>query len=153
MQHDMERRTISSSQTFLMKVIFPILWIAGFGIGTLGLWSNPSARSEMQLQFLAAWVIGSACILWICAPLKRVRIDATTMYVSNYVQECAIPLNAIERVSEVRWVNIHPVTVYFRSKTPFGDHIRFMPKVRMFALWSSHPIVAELKQLASQHAA
>jgi hypothetical protein len=72
------------------------------------------------------------------------------MYISNYLNECAVPLSDIDRVSEQRWINTHPITVYFRSQTPFGDHIKFMPKIRIFGFFSSHPIVAELRQLSGQ---
>src|SRR5205814_655473 len=98
-------RTLSSAQTFLMKVIFPVVWIAGFGLGTLALWfdalcgpAGERAPPEMKWQFLGAWVAGSSFILWGCAGLKKVRIDHKFLYVSNYRREIVVPLSSIESV-------------------------------------------------------
>jgi len=56
-------------------------------------------------------------------------------------------VSQIERVSEVRWINIHPVTIHLRQPSEFGDKITFMPTVRFFG-WSSHPVVEELLHTA-----
>src|SRR5215813_7511581 len=74
-------RTLSARQTFLMKVIFPTLWIAGFGIGTLLLFlrsadanGNPPPE-HVKWQFLVLWLAGTGFIWWGCVRLKRVRVD------------------------------------------------------------------------------
>ena len=151
----MDLKTVSSAQTFVMKVVFPIFWISVFGLGTLLLWlgtmHGPNGEpppDAMRWVFLGAWVLGSAFILWICAGLKRVRVDATRIYVSNYLREEPIALNLIKAVTEIRWINIHPVTVHFRTVTAFGERITFMPKIRVFGLFTAHPVVAELRRLA-----
>jgi hypothetical protein len=148
-------RTLSSRQTFLMKMLFPAIWIAEFGIGTLGLWlgtmhgkGGALPPDAIKWQFLTAWIAGTAFILWVCAGLKRVRVDEKSLYLSNYFREITVPLNMIAEVTENRWINIHPVTVHFLTTTEFGQKITFMPTMRFFGLWSSHPVVAELKQLA-----
>ena len=152
----MTPRTLSSAQTFLSKFVFPAVWITGFGIATLSMWINPiaghsanAASGDMRTQFLGFWIAGSAFILWLSAGLKRVRIDREFLYVSNYRREIAIPLSQIREVTENRWINTHPVTIHFRTITEFGVKITFMPTMRWFALWSSHPVVQELRSAAS----
>lgn len=147
-------KTLSSAQTFLMKFLFPPLWISGFGFGTLSLWlgtmygeNGAQTPDGMKWLFLFSWIVGTAFSL-ACVGLKRVRVDSKSLYVSNYLREITVPLSMIEDVTEDRWWNIHPVTIHFRSATEFGQKITFMPKYRVFGLWSSHPVVAELKQLA-----
>ena len=140
-------RTLSSMQTFLMKVVFPILWIGGFGVGTVAMWFGASAPAFVRWQFLVMWIAGSAFILWSCGRLKRVRIDREFLYVSNYRREITVPLSMIEAVTENRWLNIHPVTVRFRVPTEFGQTITFMPTARFWNL-SSHPVVRELREAA-----
>lgn len=147
-------RTLSSAQTVLMKIIFPVVWIAGFGFGTLLLWTGAmhGVGGEpppwaMKWQFLCIWVAGSAFILWGCAGLKKVRLDGSCLYVSNYRREIKVPLTSIASVTENRWINIHPVTIHFRVPTEFGRKITFMPKVRFFT-WGSHPVVGELRHVA-----
>jgi hypothetical protein len=138
-----------------MKVLFPAIWIAGFGIGTLGIWldmfhgqGGTLPPDPVKWLFLATWIAGTACILWVCAALKRVRVDARSLYLSNYLREITVPLTMIAEVTEDWWINPHRVTVHFRTTTEFGQRITFMPTTRFFGLWSSHPVVAELKQLA-----
>ncbi|MGP0092592.1 MAG: hypothetical protein ACLPKB_22015 [Xanthobacteraceae bacterium] len=148
-------RTISSGQTIFVKFIFPVIWIGGFGLGTLALWLAPMhARGgapppEMKWVFLAVWTFGTAFILWLSAGLKRVCLDEATIYISNYVREISVPLNLIEDVTENRWINIRPVTIKFRHPTDFGDKVTFMPRTRVFWPGKPNPIVAELQALAN----
>jgi hypothetical protein len=142
-------RDLSSGMTFFMKFIFVGVWIVGFGVGTLALWSSPNAQVEAQWQFAGAWVAGSALIWWACARLKRVRVDGQALYISNFLKEISVPLGMIVDVTENTWVNIHPVTVHFRAPTEFGSKITFMPPARFLAMFSSDPVVAELKRLAA----
>jgi hypothetical protein len=117
---------LSSATTFWLKFVFPWIWI-----------------------FLAAWLAGIVFILWICADLKRVRMDQDTLYISNFRREIAVPLSEIDSVAENRWINIHPVAIVFRHPTELGGRITFMPTVRMFELtWAPHPVVAQLRMAA-----
>lgn len=148
-------RTISSAQTILVKFVFPVIWIGGFGVGAMALWLAPlRARGdaplpEMKWLFLAIWIFGTAFILWLSAGLKRVRLDDERLCISNYVREISVPLGLIADVTENRWINIRPVTIQFRQPTDFGDKITFMPMTRVFWPGKPNPIVAELRALAS----
>jgi hypothetical protein len=137
-----------------MKVLFPAVWIGVFGYGTLTLWMGTGhlrgggvPPPEMKWIFLGAWFLGTGLLLWGCVGLKRVRIDSTNLYVSNYLTEIKVPFSNIANVTENQRVNIHPVTIHFRTPTDFGETIKFMPTTRIFAQSSSHPIVAELQTL------
>ena len=143
------KRRLSSLQTPLLKVFFPVLWIGGWGVGTAAMFLTVDWNFEAPPRwlFLLMWVAGAAFIYWSCVRLKVVRVDGDSLYVSNYLKEISIPLSDVRDVTENVWVNIHPVTIHLRSPSAFGDKIRFMPKVR-FALFSSHPVVGELKELA-----
>jgi hypothetical protein len=147
----MNERTISSQMTFLMKFIFPILWISGFGCGTmascLGGFHSGQNPPPPKWLFLAVWLVGSAFIWWACMRLKKVRVGSDAIYVSNFLKEIRVPFDEIFDVTENRWINIHPVTIHFRSTTIFGNKIVFMPTRRLFG-WRSHPIVNELRELA-----
>jgi len=144
------KRRLSSLETVLMKVIFPGFWIPLFGIASLTMFLRPieGHDSEPKWMFLLIWLAGFAFIYWSCIRLKEVSVDENFLYVSNYLKEVAIPLSEIEDVTENVWINIHPVTIHLKSRSVFGDKIVFMPTVRFFAFFSSHPVVAELKELA-----
>lgn len=146
-------RPISSLMTFFYKFIFSSLWIAGFGMGTVSLWlgkmrdkfgNQPPAND--QWLFLVMWITGSLFIYWGCVRLKRVRLDDKTLYISNYLEEIRVPLENVASVSENRWINIHPVTFTFKNETRFGSSVVFMPRVRLFSFFSSHPIVSEIRE-------
>jgi hypothetical protein len=102
----------------------------------------------MKWLFLFGWLLGIAIFWYAGFRLKRVRIDNEHLLISNYVREIRIPLRDLEEVTENRWWSHHPVTLHLRSESVFGTRIVFIPKTRLFAFWTSHPIVKELRQLA-----
>jgi hypothetical protein len=144
-------RTISSAQTFVMKFVFPLIWIGGFGFGTAMLFragdrlGDRPPPPDMKWVFLAGLLVGSLAVYWWGVRLMRVVMTDRELRISNYRREIVVPLSEVDQVTENRWVNLHPVTVEFVRRTDFGHRIVFMPKVRPLALFSSHPIVAELR--------
>jgi hypothetical protein len=150
------RRTLSSAQTFLMKFVFPTVWLAGFTAATVMLFTTGGFTDpdgfppppEIKWLFLSATVLGGVFLYWCCMRLKRVEIDEQWLYVSNYLRGVRVPLRDIEQVSENRWINIRPITVEFRRDTEFGSQITFMPKTRLWAFWRAHPVVGELEAAA-----
>lgn len=152
-------RIISSAQTFLMKVIFPVFWLGIFATFTILLFAGGGGLTDeagnppdpgVKWIMLIATLAGGAIIYWTGIRLKRVALDDHALYISNYQQEIVVPLRDIEDVTENRWINIHPVTIHFHRDTEFGPSIVFMPKVRWFAFFSSHPIVEELRAAAAR---
>jgi hypothetical protein len=132
-----------------MKVIFPVFWITVTGVGIVAMFfAGEVKNAPPKLMFLLIWILAIAFMYWTCMVLKAVSVDDDFLYVSNYIKEISIPLSNIEDVTENRWINIHPVTIHLKSPSEFGDKIIFMPKVRVFAFFSSHPVVAELRELA-----
>ena len=153
------QKSISSAQTFYMKLVFPTIWISLFGSGAVlimagvPLGAEPAVPLHMKVLFPLMWVVGAASFLWMCAPLKRVRLEEGNLLISNYFKEIQVPLTLVSDVTENRWLNIHPVTIHFKRSTGFGDKITFMPKIRLFGFFSSHPIVFELRRMAGLRAA
>lgn len=146
----MMRRRLSSLQTFLVKIILPVLWLTVWGFGTIAMFFGKSAGPDQSMKwvFLVFWFAGAVFLYRGCVRLKVVSVDKNFLYVSNYLEEISIPLSQICDVTENRWVNHHPVTIHLNPPSEFGDKIVFMPTVRFFAFWSSHPVVSELKALA-----
>jgi hypothetical protein len=144
------KRRLSSLQTVLMKIVYPVMWIPIFDFITFRMpFDGPGGRDSLpKWVYLLGGVAGAAFIYWSCARLKAVSVDDQFLYVSNYLKEVSIPLSEIYDVTENRWINIHPVTIHLKSPSEFGDKIVFMPKSMPFAFFSSHPVVNELKKLA-----
>lgn len=137
-----------------MKIVFPIALISGFGLGTLSVWfdlmqgtNGAPLPPEEKWKFFFVWIIGTMFTLWCCAGLKKVRVNSTHLYVSNFRKEIAVPFSNIVDITEHRWSN-NPITIHFRTPTAFGQSITFMPAERFVPfLWSSHPVVEDLKTL------
>jgi hypothetical protein len=139
----MARRVLSSRLTLFYKFVFPPLFIAflaivGLGIGTPYGW----VAVPMIMLFLLVWYV-------LCGRLLSVQTDHAMLYVSNYWREIQVPLSEVSKITEDILTNIHPVTIHLSRPTEFGVRIRFMPKTK-FLFFSSHPVVAELKQLVAQ---
>lgn len=152
------RRTISSAQTFFLKVLFPVIGIGVFAGMTILLFARVPASpgSSGALPPATRWILllatiaGSAVIYWACIRLKRVDLDRRALYISNYLTEITVPLRDVVDITENRWVNPNTVTIRLRRDLGFGTRIVFTPTVRWFA-FSPHPIVAELRA-AVEHA-
>jgi hypothetical protein len=137
-----------------MKFVFPPFWVLTFGIGPYILWFGLARGKHgevppeaMKYAFAIIWVVGTAFLLWIGIRIKRVRVDGSNLYVSNWFHEIMIPVKEIERVNELRWIKGHPVTIHFKNPTAWGKSVIFLPILRL-SWWREHPIVAELKELA-----
>jgi hypothetical protein len=132
------------------------MWIGGLGLATVLLFlkdhdaAGKPLPEHLRWIFLFAWIGGGGFIWWGYGRLKRVRVDGTSLYISNYRKEITVPLREIRMVSENRWINIHPVTIEFWVGTAFGQRIVFMPQAQTFAFFGSHPVVAELRRLAAE---
>lgn len=143
------KRQLSSLQTFLFKVIFPAIWIPIFGLGAAVMFLTPfNGKSGSGCFFLFLWIGGTVAIYYFAIRLKDVSVDDEFLYVSNYLKTVKIPVSQIYDVTEIVWLNIHPVTIHLRSPSEFGTKIVFMPTMRYFGFFSSHPVVAELKQMS-----
>ena len=146
-------RGLSIRGTFYMKVILPILWIGGFATVTLSLFLSPESwrdangesLADVKWAFLCVTLLGAAAFGSIWMPIKRVRMDDESLYISNYVTEIIVPLTEVAEVTESRWLGNHPVTIRLRSATRFGSRVTFMPKIRWFYFWGPHPVVEEIR--------
>ena len=154
----MDPKTLSSPKTFFTKfVATPVIIFAAVAIG-VSVWKGPLRGSDHGIPsdpFTWALVLiwlGVLPTIGTTLKLKQVRIDSTTLYVSNYFKEISVPLGNVKDVTEKRRTAYHPVTVHFRSATDFGNEVAFMPGDQGFGgfgQWRPHPIVDEIKQRAS----
>jgi len=146
MNYSTSRQSLSSGLTFFNKFIFPIFWIGGFGIVTTALlFSEPN----MAGGFMVALLLGCLVCYFFCFPLKSVETDEHYLYVSNYRKTIQVPHSEIESITEAPFINTHPVWIRFRTPTEFGTRIIFIPYYHLGSLlMMSHPVVAQLKELA-----
>ena len=82
------KKRLSTSMTFFWKYIFSIIWLGGFGIGTIGAVSTLGVEG---LPFLFGLIFGFVMIYYGCLRAKKVAIDDNFLYVSNFkknIQDC-----------------------------------------------------------------
>jgi hypothetical protein len=157
------KRRLSSRWTFFWKVIFPATWTSGMGFATFSLFirtvddaGKPNPVWAKWL-FLTIWLLGSASMLKLVIPLKRVARDENTLYVSNYRVEVAIALSSIQNVRENRRIQIggkHPIIIELAADSPYGKQIVFIPTGKAPFAWpwqkKPHPIAAELQNMLDE---
>jgi hypothetical protein len=78
-----------------------------------------------------------------------VQLDGKKLLVSNYFIEHEIPINQVAEVRQNCWLNVRPVIITFRTSTPFGNQIAFIPQgFFQVMFWKEDKIVDELRRLA-----
>ena len=134
------RRTLSSSLTFPMKVLFPTVWIGAVSFVTMAVFAGSDDLEDKSIVTAGSvkWILllflllGAAFAYWTCIRLKAVGLDDEALYVSNYLDEVRVPLSEIEEVTQNIWLNTRPITITFSRPTVFGRRIVFMPGRPLF---------------------
>ncbi len=126
-------QTISAPYTFAFKFLFPTVWIAGFSLMTLSLFLDPGSLGGhsplAKWVFLVGTVAGIALIRAAVVPLRRVRMDTKSLYVSNYHKEIVVPLADVVSV-RFNYARGGAITVALRSPTELGEQVTFLWKRR-----------------------
>lgn len=150
------RNTLSSSQTFISKYVFPVLWSSMFGLGTLGLWlgifhdkSGGGPVEWLRWLFLGVWIVGTAFVIWHSRRIKRVQVDEHSLYISNYFSEVMVPLTEVANLTESMLSRPKTITIEFHGPTAAGSRVVFIPKFRLFS-FGTHPVIAELRALCEK---
>lgn len=121
-----------------IKVLFPAIWILGFGLGTLAVWFAPTAPSKapglaMQIHFTVAWVLGIVLLRFTCMNLKSVELDEAdrALHIGNLRRTLRVPLADIDPLVGHGWSSRPPI-LYLRLRRPcdFGRSIPFIPNLR-----------------------
>jgi hypothetical protein len=142
-------RTISSGKTFIIKIIFPLLWLAMILVLVVFLFLGERyfhVTFNGPLPIPIRWVIvGSQIIIfmiiWLPSrKLKRVRMDEQFLYISNYWKEIKVPLQEVADVKSTWW-DISGVTVTLRNPTLIGSRIHFMVPFH----WGLFRVFSDLK--------
>jgi hypothetical protein len=147
----MMRLRLHSAQTYLLKLVFPFVYVFGVAVAAPILFPESGmpdgqgvlSAGQMQLAAVLAGVAGAVLIVWSIARLKLVWLERDRLDVSNLVREVAIPLADVEDVTENRWLSIHPVTIHLAHESAFGRRVTFVPSWRLL-YWQDHPVVEQI---------
>ena len=154
-----EERMLSSSLTMLFKVVFPLVWIGGFAVGTAAMFltsafltpaSSSSDLGDDKWFFLGATLLGSALLYVFVMRLKVVALRGDTLRIESLGREIMVPLSNVERVTGSVLLTPELVWIDFRQPTELGSRVMFVPKWRLLAGFTVHPVVAELNDLVKK---
>jgi hypothetical protein len=115
----------------LWKLLFPCIWIPGFGAGTIAMWQASTSGLD-HWMFTVIWIVGSFLTLLFAAKLKHVRVDGDQLFIKGYFLEISMPLSNIKDVHEIRWFNPRTGTLRLRRASEFGDKIYFIADLEPF---------------------
>lgn len=136
---------LSTKATLFIKVIFPAIWLIGFGLGAL-VAPFESEKTELQIILPASWFFGLALCAWLCFPLKQVTLLGDALVIRGLWTEDRVPLSNIESVSSCVFTSPETITLKFRNPCVFDSKIRFAPKYRHLQ-FSPHPTFTMLSKL------
>ena len=137
----------SSLLTFFHKLVFPTVWLGGFGLGTALFVIKPPPGAGHPLELVAALILGAMIFSLWGFPLKKVLANESGLLVSNYRQTIFVPYEQISGVRENKLISIRPITVQLHSATAFGNSFVFMPYLA-FVLFGDHPVATRLRERA-----
>ncbi len=143
-------QVISSSLTFFYKFVFPVVWIGGFGAGTITILIVRPRDSPWAI-FPVVWVLGSAFIYWLCGPLKKVTRDSEGLTISNFFREVHVGWGDVVDASGSRMINPPHIKLTFNRDVGFGNSITFLPKARFVWPFQEHPAAQELRDWIQQN--
>lgn len=153
-------RRLSSSFTFGYKLVFPTIWLAGFGGATLfliagsitKLWRREVIPRElvlMTIMFSIGLAAGLAFFSMLSFPLKHVSVRGDALRVEGLKEKVDVLLSDIAEVHGFKWTNPELITLVLKRETPFGRKIKFTPGYRLLKM-SDHPVVTELEALVKE---
>jgi hypothetical protein len=156
------KRTLSSQS--LKRLFLPRLVGGSLGVGVALLLLVRMQSSVGIPRELVVAVAGAVVLIWSTLvvkdcltwrSLRRVALDEHFLYVSAYddSEEIVVPLTDIVRITQLRGRTLRTVTVHLRSRSKYGDRIRFQPHIEEWG-WAltEDKIVQELRMLANLQA-
>jgi hypothetical protein len=136
--------------TVFYRAVFPVLWIAIFGLGTVLLWVGDFDQAtapplEMKVIFLVGWVVGSAFVYWFTRRLRSVWLENDELVVGDLGRSESFPLSSVVQITESRFTN--PKTIKILLQHPSGGigEITFLAPAKLQVPFTDHPVVRMLR--------
>ena len=161
------QRTLSLRSTALLKFVLAPIWIAVMGYVAWRLWADPGSLLDTEVSTQAPmvrWILlgliaaSLIVLLAFVVPLKRVRLVATGLQISNYIRETTVPFDAVLGVRQSWLPTFRLITLELRPGLGLRSRIIFMPAgSQRLAFWRRNywredALVGELRGLAGLRA-
>jgi hypothetical protein len=148
------RLGLSHPLTPAVRLVFPILMLALPVIILVQAYLHPGS-----VPIRAIWLgpAAAAYAAWAMGGLKVLHQEGTDLVVGGIVREVRVGAEEIEWVSRLWWARPGAVTIRFRTETPLGRTISFLPETSVLAWvgldWLDDAPIRHLRELARLAAA
>jgi hypothetical protein len=132
--------SLSSGFTGFYKYAFLPLWSGIFGYVTFALFTNPEsvtfngvrggAPPGVEWLFLAAWAVGTGCLLLLSIRLHSARVYGDSLYLSAFGREIEIRREQVLRADLVPLLRPPIVRVVYLTQDGSEQTAWFMPEFR-----------------------
>ncbi len=143
-------RRVSSNMTIILKLFLPTVWIVFFLSFTVAVWladeANYGTMSPQDLRMILPvfLLVGIALLYWSVMRLKRIEMDATHLYATNYIKTYRYSYDSIEKIREKDFLFLRTVHIYLKQKGNFGKKMTFIAsRFHLQDFLTQHPQVVE----------
>jgi hypothetical protein len=116
--------------TFLNKVVFPVLWlvfVTGVPLWVFVTYGRIAIAGGFDLIVIFV-LVSTVVMVWTAVRLHRVGYCGRELVVANYWREARVPFDQVAAVEPVWWYRSRLVRIRFKSRTPFGSCVYYLPK-------------------------
>ncbi|MBK8955951.1 MAG: hypothetical protein IPM34_10400 [Saprospiraceae bacterium] len=123
---------LSSSLTVVLRIFIPVFWFVFFGSLCLFSWFTDDQDLPLRdpfifrVQLTVFFFVGLSLILVFLLPLKRIEIDGTSLYITNYFKTIKIPLQSVVKISEKKFISRSWITLHLDFNSTFGKNIKMV---------------------------
>lgn len=137
---------VSTSATLFLKLVLPTVWTTFFVFFTFALFQmdfeyiGPFPGDAFRIAMLIFTLIGVIILYFLVMRIKRVDMDDSFMYVTNYFKTYRYPFHQIEKIEERSFGLFRAVDVTLKEAGKFGEQITFFASRRAYDRFiSEHP--------------
>ena len=129
---------VSTSLTLFLKIFIPVFWTTIFSAFTMAVWLlDISSFAGMPIQtfrygMLGFLLIGIAFLYFSVLQLKRVEMDQTHIFVTNYFKNFKYPWANVKNIEERDFVVFRTIHIILKEPGTFGKKITFVASRRKF---------------------
>ncbi len=141
---------VSSNWTLFYRLFLPSFWLVFFGALTIALFNINAGYFQagggryIRLGLLLLVILSFVVFYFTVFRLKRVELNAESIYVTNYFRHYRYPINNVAKITEKNYGFIKIGVVHLKEKGSFGKTLAFMiSKTEYQHFWDHHPKLRE----------
>jgi len=129
---------VSTSLTLFLKIFVPVFWTVIFASFTMAVWFlDTSHFAGMPIQIFRYGItvfllVGIAFFYFTVLRLKRVEMDQTHIFATNYFKNYKYPWSNVENIEERDFVIFRTIHIVLKEPGTFGKKITFVASRRKF---------------------